>query len=66
MSGPEFDFDLLRGLALIMLIVAFIGMWIWAWSDKRKADFKEMSELPMQEDQGFVSGTEDDAKGSKE
>jgi len=66
MSGPEFDFNLLRGLALILLIVAFIGLWIWAWSDKRKADFKEMSELPMQEDQADVPGIEDDAKGSKE
>ena len=53
---PEFDINLLRGLALLLLIVAFIGMWIWAWSDKRKDDFKTMSELPLEEDQGNIPG----------
>ncbi|HET6564911.1 MAG TPA: cbb3-type cytochrome c oxidase subunit 3 [Xanthomonadales bacterium] len=46
----EFDLNLLRGGALILLIVAFLAMWKWAWSDKRKADFRKMSELPLEED----------------
>lgn len=66
MIEPEFDFNLLRGLALILLIVAFIGMWIWAWSDKRKPDFKKMSELPLEEDRGIVPDSGSDTSGSKE
>ena len=46
----EFDLNYLRGAALLLLIVAFLAMWKWAWSDKRKADFRKMSELPMEED----------------
>jgi cytochrome c oxidase cbb3-type subunit IV len=63
MSLAELDQNLIRGLALIMLIVAFLGMWIWAWSDKRKGDFKKMSELPLEEDEGFIPGSDRDAKG---
>ena len=66
MNGTDFDFNLLRGLALILLIVAFGAMWIWAWSDKRKDDFKKMSELPLEEDQGIVPDADSDAKRSKE
>lgn len=63
MNWAELDQNLIRGLALIMLIVAFLGMWIWAWSDKRKGDFKKMSELPLEEDEGFIPGSDRDAKG---
>lgn len=46
----DFDINYLRGAALVLLIIAFLAMWKWAWSDKRKADFKKMSELPLEED----------------
>jgi cytochrome c oxidase cbb3-type subunit 4 len=66
MNWPELDINLLRGLSLVLLIVAFVGMWIWAWSDKRKDTFKELSELPLEEDHGIIPGTDSDEKGSKE
>jgi len=66
MNGSDLDFNLLRGLALVLLIVAFLSLWIWAWSDKRKVDFKKMSELPLEEDQGVVPNSDSDTKGSKE
>jgi cbb3-type cytochrome oxidase subunit 3 len=47
---PDIDINYLRGAALLLLIIAFLAMWKWAWSDKRKADFKKMSELPLEED----------------
>jgi len=50
----DFDMNLLRGFALIILIIAFLAMWKWAWSDKRKDDFKTMSQLPLEEDHGHV------------
>jgi len=62
----ESDINLLRGLALVLLIVAFIGMWVWAWSGKRKAEFKLLSELPLEEDRGVIPGTSGEAGKNKE
>jgi cbb3-type cytochrome oxidase subunit 3 len=66
----NFDINLLRGFALILLIVAFIAMWKWAWSDKRKDDFKVMSRLPLEDDQGNIPENAEtnsgDENGSKE
>ena len=46
----DFDINYLRGAALVLLIIAFLAMWKWAWSDKRKADFRQMSQMPLEED----------------
>jgi len=43
------DMNLLRGAVLILLIAAFTGLWIWAWSSKRKADFDAAARLPLEE-----------------
>ena len=60
------DIHFIRGVLLVLLIIAFTSIWIWAWSKSRKADFQEMSALPLEEDQGFVPGTGGIEKGSKE
>ena len=39
---------------LIVVMGAFIGLWIWAWSHKRKATFREASMLPLEEDNGEI------------
>jgi cytochrome c oxidase cbb3-type subunit 4 len=49
------DIELIRGIVLVVLFVAFLGMWAWAWSKKRKADFREASMLPLEEDQEPLS-----------
>ena len=49
------DLEVIRGIVLIALFTAFIGMWIWAWSKKRKTDFDEASRLPLEEDQEPLS-----------
>ena len=54
------DSTLYQGIMLIVLMVAFIGLWIWAWSHKRKAAFREASMLPLQEDNGEIPGLEDE------
>ena len=47
----ETDFNnLLRGLILIALLFAFLGMVAWAWSKKRKEDFEQMGRLPLDDD----------------
>jgi len=40
----------MRGLVLILLIAAFIGLWVWAWSGKRKQDFDAAARLPLEDD----------------
>lgn len=49
--------DMIRTAILFILFVAFIGVWIWAWSRKRKTAFDEASRLPLEEDDGHIPGT---------
>ncbi len=44
------DINDFRGLITAVIFIAFIGIWIWAWSKRRKADFDESAKLPLQED----------------
>lgn len=44
------DLTFIRGAVLIAIFVGFIGMWIWAWSKKRKPEFDEAARLPLEED----------------
>lgn len=48
----DVDLNVVRGVLLVMLVIAFLGMWAWAWSSKRSADFGSASRLPLEEDQG--------------
>jgi len=61
------DINVFRGLILITLMIAFIGLWIWAWSRKRKPAFHEASLLPLEEDTGQVPNDESrlNGKGSE-
>jgi cytochrome c oxidase cbb3-type subunit 4 len=40
----------LRGLVTLALMVAFVAIWVWAWSSRRRKDFDEASRLPLEED----------------
>ena len=48
------DINVIRGVILILLIIAFLGTWKWAWSRKRKSAFLEASMLPLEEDNGQI------------
>ncbi|NIP18206.1 MAG: CcoQ/FixQ family Cbb3-type cytochrome c oxidase assembly chaperone [Xanthomonadales bacterium] len=48
------DSPVYQGIMLIAMMVAFIGLWAWAWSHKRKAAFREASLLPLEEDNGEI------------
>ncbi len=41
------------------LIFSFIGLWVWAWSRKRKPAFHAASMLPLEEDNGQILDRED-------
>jgi cytochrome c oxidase cbb3-type subunit 4 len=45
------DLNDLRGLLTAILLFSFVGLWIWAWSSRRKADFDASAALPLEEDQ---------------
>jgi len=44
------DAGLLRGLYTVIMFVAFIGVVWWAWSARRKDDFEEAANLPLEKD----------------
>lgn len=44
------DVNELRSLYTVLAFVTFVGIVLWAYSGKRKADFEEAGRLPMTED----------------
>jgi len=39
-----------RGVFTVVMLVMFIGIFVWAWSSRRKTDFEEAAQLPLDED----------------
>jgi len=50
----DVNLDVVRIIIMIALIVAFLGMWAWAWSSKRKDVYDRASRLPLEEDFGQI------------
>ena len=42
----------LSGLVTLVLLIAFISAWIWAWSSKRKPHFDAAARLPLDDESG--------------
>ena len=61
-----FDSNLIRGVVLILMILAFAGIWAWAWSRNRKEVFDQASMLPLEEDDGQVPQIDSKEERSKE
>lgn len=40
----------ISGLITLVLLLAFIGGWIWAWSAKRKPQFDAAAKLPLEDE----------------
>ena len=53
------DINTFRGIILLVLIFAFIGLVAWAWSAKRKSAFSAASMLPLEEDKGEIQNNVD-------
>ena len=43
------DIGTIRGLVTLLLMLAFIGRVVWAYSKRRKKDFDEMAQMPFRE-----------------
>ncbi len=41
---------MLRGLMAGVLLVMFVGLWIWVFGAKRRKSFEVTSRLPLEED----------------
>jgi len=44
------DINTLRGISTLLMLVAFIGVVIWAYSGRRKQSFDEAAQLPFADD----------------
>jgi cytochrome c oxidase cbb3-type subunit 4 len=53
------DINIVRGLLTAVLLFAFIGLCIWAWSKRRKADFDAVAALPLEEDQYMTNSEQE-------
>ena len=61
----EMDINVLRGIILLVLMFSFGGLWVWAWSGKRKSAFHEASMLPLEEDDGEILNYEGPVTGKE-
>ena len=43
------DMPTLRGVLTLVLMLAFLAIVVWAWSGRRKKDFEEAANLPLNE-----------------
>lgn len=41
---------MLSGIITAVLMLAFCGIAVWAWSDRRRTDFDSAAHLPLEED----------------
>jgi cytochrome c oxidase cbb3-type subunit IV len=46
----ELDINTLRSVATVAAFITFIGIVIWAYSRRNKADFDEAANLPFGQD----------------
>ena len=46
----EMSLGLVRGILTAILFAAFVALWIWAWSGKRRQDFTAAAQLPLEDE----------------
>lgn len=49
----------IAGVFIVVSMLAFIGIWIWAWLPCHKHRFGELARLPMQDEAGAANATGD-------
>lgn len=58
------DINVVRSLLTLILMITFCLIVIWAWSHKRKDDFREAANLPLNEPESPRSSP--DSRGGAE
>ncbi|MFA6986253.1 MAG: cbb3-type cytochrome c oxidase subunit 3 [Arenimonas sp.] len=46
---------MISGIVTSILLVMFVGAWIWAWSPKRKDEFDAAAQLPLDDAREFAA-----------
>ncbi len=46
----ELDINTLRSMATVLSFIVFIGIMVWAYSNRNAADFDEAAKLPFDQD----------------
>jgi len=47
------------GVFIVVLMVAFVGLWIWAWLPRHKPAFNDLARLPMEDDDAVAAAAEE-------
>ena len=58
------DFNDMRAYFSVIMFALLIGIYIWAWSKKRKQDFNEASNLPFNEPEQPLPVTKNNTIGN--
>ncbi len=57
---------MIRGLGTLVVMVAFIGLALWVFSPRRKAEFDEATLLPFADDPQALQHVEQAARDDKQ
>lgn len=53
------------GVFIVLMMVTFIGIWIWAWLPRHKQAFGSLARLPMQDEDApidYAASTRDEER----
>ena len=50
------DIEMIRGVVTVIVMCTFVGIVLWAWSDRRKQAFDAAARLPLEEDEEAGAG----------
>ena len=56
------------GALIVLMMLTFIGIWIWAWRRHHRPVFDQLAQLPMQDEvreDDIDQGTGTDASGTR-
>jgi cytochrome c oxidase cbb3-type subunit 4 len=42
------------GVITLVLMLTFIGIWIWAWLPRHRRTFDRLARIPLQDERGMV------------
>jgi cytochrome c oxidase cbb3-type subunit 4 len=45
------DYPLMSSIMTVVMMTVFIGIVLWAWSGKRRADFEAAARVPLEDDE---------------
>ncbi|MBI5257079.1 MAG: cbb3-type cytochrome c oxidase subunit 3 [Burkholderiales bacterium] len=56
----------LRSVVTVMLFIVFIGIVIWAWSQRRREAFDSAAQLPLIDDESVTDSAARRSTGAKQ